>query len=245
MAQKMWLKALLSDPRIRLFISKADISELDAALFDVKPLYNDYFLNSVDISNDGDDFENVDYIGYFKTVLEAVREKKCLEIHYRNAEGKRITGDYAPYRLEYSLKDDKFRLSCVQLERGKIKFYNRINISRIESVEIIEKPLYPTGVEQFIAGYKMPEPIEIEVSNERNGFERCFIQLSNFERSSEYIKETNTCRIKIYYYDFDESELIITLLSYGPILKVISPESFKQKIVARIGKQLKLYKNPD
>lgn len=97
-------------------------------------------------------------------------------------------------------------------------------------VDIIEEAKYPSGIDAFIRSHKKKtEPIEIELTNERQGFERCFIHLSNYERNSEYNEETGTCRIKLYYYDVDEPELIITLLSYGPILKVLGPPAFKKK----------------
>ncbi|HEX3032255.1 MAG TPA: WYL domain-containing protein [Bacillota bacterium] len=242
--QKMWLKALLSDSRIGLFLDKADISQLDAAMYEIKPLFDDRYVETVDMSRDGDPFEDPDYRAHFRTVLSGVQHKQCLEIRYHNAEGKRIQGDFVPYRLEYSLKDDKFRLSCIKLENGRLKHYTRINLFRIEGVEVLDRPAYPEGVERYISRHKMPEPIEIEVSNERNGFERCFIHLSNFERSSEYIKETDTCRIRIFYYDFDEPELIITLLSFGPILKVLSPAAFRNQLVERIKRQMRLLEMP-
>ncbi|MCT4685792.1 hypothetical protein [Vallitalea sp.] len=158
-----------------------------------------------------------------------------------NSESVRRSASYAGYRIEYSAKDDKFRLNAVLINRGKIVYHSKINVARIIRAEIIEQAKYPSGISEYIYNHKMPEPIEIILNNERNGFERVFVHLSNYERNSEYDEETNTCRVKIYYYDFDESELLIQLLSYGPILKVVGPEGFKRKLVDRINRQNRLF----
>lgn len=86
----------------------------------------------------------------------------------------------------------------------------------------------------------MPLPVEIEITNERNGFERIFTQLSNFERISEYDETTRKYLMRIYYYEVDETELLITLLSFGPVIRVLGPHHFKQQFVERIARQKQL-----
>lgn len=238
-----WMKSLLYDKRIALFFDEKELTMLREQLSYVNKLYNDESFQIIGQDNDGDPYEDIDYIINFKTVLNGVNNRKCLYITYLTSEGNKRQAVYAPYRLEYSAKDDKFRLNAVQVSRGKLRFYSKINIARIIHVEIIEEAIYPDNLSEFIYSHKIKEPIEIIVNNYRNGFERCFIHLSNYERKAEYNEETNTCRIKIYYYDFDEAELVIKLLSYGPIVRVVGPESFKNKIVERINKQKQLFSN--
>ena len=102
--QKRWMKALLSDPRIALFCP--DISGIDT----VEPLFDINDFVYFDRYADGDPFGDADYINNFRVILEALRERRKLKINYSNRTGRRVTGTYNPYKLEYSTKDDKFRL---------------------------------------------------------------------------------------------------------------------------------------
>lgn len=238
-----WIKTLLMDKRIQLFLDEEELDVLKEQLVDAEELFDQDTIIYIGQAKDGDPYEDIDYINNFRKLLYAVNNKKCLNITYLNAEGVRRSASYAGYRIEYSAKDDKFRLNAVLINRGKIVYHSKINVARIVRAEVIEPVKYPSGISEYISNHKMPEPIEIILNNERNGFERVFVHLSNYERNSEYDEETNTCRVKIYYYDFDESELLIQLLSYGPILKVVGPEGFKQKVVDRINRQKRLFNN--
>lgn len=236
-----WLKTILLDKRINLFFNKEEINTMKDRLSNVDQLFNPHDIISINQANDGDPYDDSDYIDNFRKLLYGVSNQKCMTIIYKNSQGVIKKATFAGYRLEYSAKDDKFRLNAVLIRRGKILFHSKINVARIVKVVLLEKSRYPSGIAEYIYAHKMPEPIEIIIKNKRNGFERVFVHLSNYERDSEYDEETNTCRIKIYYYDFDEPELIIQLIAFGPILKVVGPESFKKKIVDRINRQMELF----
>ena len=68
--QKRWLKAISLDPRVKLF--DADFSFLDG----VEPLFTPDDYSVFDKYNDGDDFENENYINVFRTLLYALKSKK-------------------------------------------------------------------------------------------------------------------------------------------------------------------------
>ena len=239
--QKRWLKSLMNDRRILLFLNDDDIRETQDLLKDVQPLFESGYVSTVDVAADGDPYSDPNYIKHFRTLIHAIRNQQCVRIRFLNSEGRPICADYAPFRMEYSIKDDKFRFSGVRIYNKKLMHFNKVNIVRIQSISILDNGPSFDNVANFIQAHKVTEPIVIEVNNERNGFERCFMHLSNFERNSEYDENTNTCSIKIFYYDFDEPELMITLLSFGPIIKVSGPEAFKQKIIARIHRQKQLF----
>ncbi len=56
--QKMWLKAQLSDPRIRLFMDDETIEQLKTELADVKPLYRHEHFRLTDRFADHDDYSD-------------------------------------------------------------------------------------------------------------------------------------------------------------------------------------------
>lgn len=237
-----WLKTILRDQRIQLFFDDAEMQIIKNRLSDVEELFDLDSMIWVNQMIDKDPYEDSSYKENFRNLLYGISNKKCMTIIYSNSEGIIRTATYAGHRLEYSVKDDKFRLNAVMVSNNKMVFHSKINIARIKKVIILHKSRYPLKIAEYIYSHKMAEPIEVEVKNERNGFERVFVHLSNYERESEYDEKTNTCRIKIYYYDFDEPELIIQLISFGPILKVLGPKSFQKKIIDRINKQVELFK---
>ena len=50
-------------------------------------------------------------------------------------------------------------------------------------------------------------------------------------------KKENTYLVKLFYDESDETEMVIRLLSFGPMIKVIEPLEFKQLIRQRLKKQ--------
>ena len=118
--QKRWLKSLSLDPRIRLFDISFD------GLDDVEPLFtpDDYVV--YDRYLDGDPYFDEAYIKNFKTILEAIKNKTPLKIEILNRLHQPVTLNTLPIRLEYSEKDDKFRM----ISKG-CKYGGTINIARI------------------------------------------------------------------------------------------------------------------
>ena len=98
--EKRWLKALLADPRIRLFDPPAE------GLEDVEPLYPQGAILFYDRYTDGDPYDDPAYIANFRTILTALREKRRLHVEFQGRRGEMHHWDCVPQRLEYSPKDD-------------------------------------------------------------------------------------------------------------------------------------------
>jgi len=242
--QKRWIKAIVKDKRFSLFADESQCNDYERLLADIEPLYDSQHFINVDMANDGDDYENPEYRRIFKVIMQGIQENKIILVTYESGKGNRLSAYFAPYKLEYSSKDDKFRLCGVRVRQGRMRSLYKLNLSRIRSVEVMEYNR-PENLASYIKRLRMPLPVEIEITNERNGFERIFTQLSNFERVSEYDENTGKCLMKIYYYEVDEMELLITLLSFGPVIKVIGPDCFKEQLVGRIARQKQLFTMTD
>ena len=67
--ERSWLKALLGDPRIRLFLTDAQLDHLAEALRDVTPLYRQEDFLYFDRYLDGDDYADPDYRRRFQAIL--------------------------------------------------------------------------------------------------------------------------------------------------------------------------------
>ena len=97
--QKRWMKALLNDPRIRLFAPPIE------GLEDVEPLYPADTFVYFDRYGDGDPFEDLQYIQRFQTILTALRERKWLRLQFLGRNNVPHSWRCIPYKLEYSPKE--------------------------------------------------------------------------------------------------------------------------------------------
>ncbi len=65
------------------------------------------------------------------------------------------------------------------------------------------------------------------------------LHFSHLEKETERIDERRY-RLTLHYEKDDETELLIRVLSFGPVLKVVYPAQFRDKLKNRIEKQRKL-----
>ena len=219
--QRRWLKALLSDPRIALFAPDA------AGLEDVDPLYAQDSFVFFDRYADGDPYEDPVYIQCFQTALKAIRENRKLRVRFHGRTGGRHSIVCIPCRLEYSSKDDKFRL----LTAGTGRF-GTVNMARLRSCELLE-PFDPKSAAP-LQGHS--EELVLLLHDERNGLERVLLHFSHFEKETVKLDD-GLYRIRLRYDKDDETELLIRVLSFGPVLEVKAPAAFIHLIRSRIQKQ--------
>ena len=214
--EKRWLCALLQDPRIRLF-------DVDThGLENVKPLFTSDMFIYFNRYTDGDDYHDPTYIQHFKTILTALREKKDLYITY-GAGG--LSHTLTPHRLEYSEKDDCFRLIASGPRDSWI-----IRLSRILDCSIVGN--------SCAYAYNPPKPATLvfELEDERNALERVLLHFSHLEKETKCLDE-NHYRVTLQYDSLDETEMVIRILSFGPVIKVIEPHTLIERLRERIEKQ--------
>ena len=222
--QKRWLKAILADRRIALFAPSAE------GLEDVEPLYLPDTFVYFDRYSDGDDYESENYVRNFRTVLTALREKRKLRVRFVGHRGVRESYLCIPEKLEYSSKDDKFRLQASAGGRPVT-----VNIGRIRTCEALDK----YSAEEYTPTKSKTRTLVLELTDERNALERVMLHFSHFEKETEQIDETHY-RVTLRYDLYDETELVIRIMSFGPVLRVVSPRSVYDDIRERIEKQMKL-----
>ena len=219
--QKRWLKAISLDPRIRLF--GVDIPGLEQ----VEPLFtpDDYCV--YDKYSDGDPFEDEEYIRQFRVVLEAIRTGTQIKFEMANRYGKTMFVRCRPRRLEYSAKDDKFRVVTAGW-----RAISSVNLSKIRAC-VPYTGTRPLEGEAREARY---DTVTLKVTDERNALERVMLHFAHFEKQAERL-DRDTYLLKVKYNDADTSELVIRILSFGPLVEVIGSEDFKKLVVEKLKKQ--------
>ena len=233
--QERWLKALCNDKRIRLFVDNEVLTKLRLKLKDVEPLFtdNDYYL--YDKYSDGDPYDDSEYIKNFRTVLEAIHQKKIISVEYTGRFGQQKRFTCAPYKIEYSEKDDKFRIISKVKNRHSI-----LNIARINSCELTENSKVDDISDEDLP-YNRRTTVTLEIYDERKALERVMLAFAHFEKSAVQISD-DVYQLTLNYDSFDETELVVRVLSFGPMVKVLEPESFRNLIQERISKQIELMK---
>ena len=220
--QKRWLKTLLSDSRIRLF----DVPE--NGLEGIEPLFDPKKIIWYDRYTDGDPYEDPGYIARFRLLLEAVKAHRKVQVVFVSHRGRQNVWTVIPYRLEYSSTDDKFRLLC-QSNKWNNRTLNLKRISACRLMETFDPDDHPVPV-------LSNESITLEILNERNALERAMLQFSYLAKQTERTSG-NTYRMTLQYRHEDETELLIKILSFGPMMKVVEPASFISLIRERIDMQ--------
>ena len=224
--QKRWLKALSLDPRVSLF----DLSF--EGLEEVEPLFTPADFVVYDRYGDGDPYGDEDYQARFRAVLRAIREKKRLSLENENRFGMQSRVQVIPLRMEYSSKDDKFRL----IAKNRAGVQRTFNMARLRKVTLLD--LDPTDPEPPTLPPQM-RTVTLTVFDERNALERAMLHFGHFEKKVERI-DASTYRLHVRYDGDDESELIIRVLSFGPQVKADAPEDFVNQIRQRLKKQFEL-----
>ena len=72
--------------------------------------------------------------------------------------------------------------------------------------------------------------------DERNALERVLLHFSHFEKETQKLDD-RLYQIKLRYDKDDETELLIRVLSFGPVLEVVAPDAFIELIRERLNKQ--------
>lgn len=231
--QKSYLKAILLDDKIKLFLSDEEIRNITAAFADVEPLYTPEDFYYFDRFSDKDDYEDLDYRKHFQTLMAAIRNHEYLDILYESRPQHQTHHIYLPCRLEYSIKNDRFRLLAVD-SRLKTPRVETLNLNRI-------KDIMPTNetvkclpdISQILQRSYYREPVQIIIKNRRNALERAMLQFANYEKSTRKIND-DTYECLIYYNKKMETELLIEILSFGPMIEVVGNDAFLQLIKERL-----------
>ena len=237
--EKRWLKAILRDPRIRVFLYREEdrnaLEELEALLADTEPLFSFDDLVYYDRCSDGDPYEDEVYLRNVHVILRAMHERRAVSLTFGNRFGRQVKKRLIPEKIEYSSKDDKFRFLC----RSQFGRVYTMNASRIRGAELGEEMEFGLPASPAGDGPGQKSSAELLLTNERNALQRAMLHFSDLQKETEKLDEMHY-RLKLYYYTDDETELVIRILSFGPMLQVTAPDALIERIRERIERQERL-----
>lgn len=231
--QKQWLKSMLNDPRIRLFLE-----EIPDWLDGVSPLFSPEDIVYFDRYSDADPYEDPAYIQRFRTVLNALKKDRWLEVRFLNRIGIPVKRRVKPLHLEYSPRDDKFRLHCAGSSDHVWPGTIQINLNRIAGCRITESEDIPVLMP---AERKKAQIILTDRRELLERFMRLFCYLEKRTAPVEGSAEPMRYRVDLFYEPTDETELIIRLLSLGNDIEILSPDPLRTEIARRVRRQKELF----
>ncbi|MCI7675991.1 MAG: WYL domain-containing protein [Phascolarctobacterium sp.] len=226
--QKQWLKAVLLDERVRLFFTDDELANEEKALEDVEPLYRPEQFVFFDRFVDGDAYKSARYRENFRQILQAIKDHTAIDASYRtNKDNVIVWTNLVPITLEYSAKDDKFRLQGMAGSR-----HVTLNLGKIITVELgepLEKELPLISASQ--------EKLVLELVDERHTMMRALMHFSDLAKETEKLDDTHYL-LTVFYDKSDETEMVYRVLSFGPTMKVREPECFVELLKERLKEQM-------
>ena len=188
--------------------------------------------------SDGDDFHDPQYIQHFRDILSAIHDKKLIKISFQTRKDNRITHYFLPTKIEYSAKNNKFRVYVNRYQKRRMVDSGIINLSQVTLTKLTD--ITP---DSFLAVTNKKKQVKIKILNERNAVNRFMLEFAELEKESVFDEDSGECMVSIKYDEQNENEIIIRLLSFGPVVEVLSPYDFRMKIKERVDRQLALMKN--
>lgn len=238
--QKSYLKAILLDDKISLFLSEKEIENINVAFADVNPLFQPDDFYYYDQFADRDDYKNPEYKRHFQTIIAAIKKHQYLDIDYESRHNHRVHHCCLPCRLEYSIKNDCFRILAVKEDIHRNTNIEILNLSRIKEITPCSKTVKKLpDINCCLQRSYYKEPVKILIKNQRNAMERAMLQFANYEKKTRKIDD-NTYECLIYYNKKVETELLIEILSFGPMIKVVGNETFLNLVKERLSRQAML-----
>lgn len=230
--EKRFLKTIIEDSRIALFLEQEEITKWQTYLHSIEPLFSNEDILYFDQFSDGDPYSDPSYITHFKMILKAIQKNKMVYLEYEKSKNNELKGNFNPQKLEFSQKNNRFRLYAIS-QKNNTSYI--LNMKHIRLTRILSE-----NAHDAIIPNPQVKTICCILFDHRNALERAMFHFASYRKTTKRLDE-NTFELTITYKKAVESEVLIQILSFGPMLKVVSPAPFVHKIKQRLQKQKALF----
>lgn len=237
--EKIWLKNVMKDPKIKLFLEEKAICKLEEYLLDIDDIMTEENLILKNIAAiDSQEIEKLKH--NVKIIRKAIKEKRGIKYSYITKYGQIFKERCSlPIKIEYSIKDDLFYLISYPLDQEKPRPIKSL-LKSFYNIELIDKNIdyekkYEACIDD-INNKKANKPITLEINGNNNALERAFHLFSCFDKKAKYIPDKDTYIMDIYYYQFEEKEILSRIFSLGKEVFVIGPKEVQNEILNRLKK---------
>lgn len=171
-------------------------------------------------------------------LLQAIREHRMLRYRYRTREEQCYRESMLqPWKIEYSAYDRRW---WVILYDPSEKRTIKACLDNLKDLELRE-PANTTEmeIEQAMNELLVSEPVVLQVQRTRGALERCFLVFENQLFLETRQMSPEHYQLSFQYYRFDESEILRKLLYLGSAVRLLGPQSLRQKLLELVEMALK------
>ncbi len=237
-----WLKTIIQDNRIRLFMSDSEITVINdllnqyALAFSPLPMEKVIFFDRFHLP----EIKTKTMTSILSTILEGIYDQKTVNIKYHTMKNRVMIGEFRPIVLEFSKRNNRFQ-GFFQ-ECGSDRIYT-MNVSRIETAYETDTSFDYTFTEQAFLAFREENTtsVTVEFYDVRNIADRILTEFSPWKKLCSYDRTTELYTLTIFYQKQDEVDLVIRLLGYGGNIRFTDREHpiFKE-IQFRMNRQMDL-----
>ena len=107
-----------------------------------------------------------------------------------------------------------------------------INMSRIETCQL-EGSVDTKPAKEY---NRRLQPLVMEIEDRRNALNRVMLHFSHLEKETVRLDDRHY-RLTVWYDKDDEAEILIRVISFGPMLRVLEPSHLVERIRMRLARQ--------
>ena len=237
-----WLKTIIQDKRIRLFMSNSEIAVINdllnryAQVTTPLPMEKVIFFDRFHFS----DKNSKHMASVISTIIEGIHKHKTVHIKYHTMKNRVKTGEFKPIVLEFSKRNNRFQGFFQECSSNRIF---TMNVSRIEKVDETETQFDYASAEQALTAFRKENAtsVTVEFYDVRNIADRILTEFSPWKKHCTYDPETNLYTLTIFYQTQDEIDLVVRLLGYGGDLRFVDKKHpICKEIQSRMNRQMEL-----
>ncbi|WP_312072180.1 WYL domain-containing protein [Anaerotignum propionicum] len=235
-------KSLLDNEYVKHFLSEETISKLEECTRNVDV---DWSTSEIAIKNvfaGGVTGHKREYGPIISLIAKAIKEHRAIvydnvredKFEYRNV-------SVFPVRIEFSIKNDRFRVSSYEPKQHR---FIKMNLDTMDNIYLSDD-IWEEDLEVEYKDFLKTNTrtVKLDIDPVSHAIERCFRVFSYYDRKARYDKEENKYRLEISYLRFDEAEIIKDILSLGGYATLIEPRQLQKEVYRRVLAASKLYES--
>lgn len=237
-----WLKTIIRDSKISLFMSNSEITVINDLLNRYAPTVSTLPMEKVIFFDRFHFPENNPkrMASVLNALLKGIRDQKTVYIKYHTMKNRIKIGEFKPIILEFSKRNNRFQ--GFFRECGSNRIYT-MNVSRIETAYVTETPFDYASAEQALLTYREENAasVTVEFYDVLGIVDRILTEFSPWKKLCSYDSATELYKLTIFYQKQDEVDLVIRLLGYGGNLRFVDKEHpIYKEIQLRMSRQMEL-----
>ena len=230
LVEKTYLKNVLQSPYAPLFLDADEIELLFGELADIPDMKFSEIAAFCGIESEPE-FSDV-YVRNFRQMIEAIQKKRMIRFVNHAHNGNIYQNQAFPVKIEFSVIHRKFWLSLWHIEQKRPFKADIDRMTDIELLEEISEDEYHKTI-RMMEKRKEPHPIVMEIKDYKNARERANLLFSMYQRQVSVIDD-DTIQMSLHYYSFDKDELLDTIMTFGPAIRVTEPPLIVEEIRNRL-----------